>query len=607
MRVLLIIPTYFYKYGHLTFLSTAGFPVGFAYLASALRSAGHEVFGLNPNNDPNYASTYEMACDKISRSLQEVQPELIGLGGLCADFKFIKDAMQIIRNLAPDVPVVCGGGIISNDAEFVFKTLRPDFCIIGEGEEILVQLVNMLESGRQDYEEISNLGYWKNKTAKFTKQDFTYIDINKRNFPDYEPFGIDEMLDKFSMAAQYLHRYTRLRPRAMTIVTARSCPFKCTFCVHERGPKYRARSIENIIQELAFLYERYRFNILLIMDELFAVNKLRLKEFCVAINNARKTQGWDFDWYFQTHASASLDREALEAAKEAGCYLFGYGLESASPKVLESMNKKTKPYQIIEAIEIAHAAKIGFGGNLIFGDIAETPQTISESMEFLLSHCLEDHMYLFNIRPYPGSKLFDNCVERGIINDRLEFYEHIDEFTFNMTSMPDILWFSWIEKLVILADSFPLAKSTVALRYTQELESVNNTMALHLGMMMWNVWSKCPYCDKEMHHRELLVDATRSPKDKNLFFRITEAYRKESKASRSFLYNQLVCFIGLSRRILKKIISFLLNFTHPIFKLLRPLIVKEERAFVSFVTGCPYCNKRIRVNIPKRLPPQTPI
>lgn len=607
MRVLLIIPTHFYKYDRLVFMSNIDFPIGFAYLASALRSAGHEVFGLNPNNDPNYVSTYEMVYDKISRSLQEVRPELIGLGGLCTDFKFIKDAMQIVRSLAPDVPMVCGGGIINNDAEFIFETLRPDFCIIGEGEEILVQLVNMLESGRRDYEEIVNLGYWKNKAAKFTKQDFTYIDINKRNFPDYEPFGINEMLDEFSMAAHYLYRYTRPRPRPMTIVTARSCPFKCTFCVHERGPKYRARSIENIIQELTFLFERYHFNILIILDELFAVNKLRVKEFCVAINNARKTLGWDFDWYFQTHASASLDREALKIAKEAGCYSFHYGLESASPKVLESMNKKSKPYQIIEGVEIAHAAKIGFGGNFIFGDIAETPQTISETIEFLLGHCLEDHIFLFNIKPYPGSKLFDNCVERGIISDRLEFYEHIDESAFNMTSMPDILWFSWLEKLIILGDLLPWAKSTVALRYAKELEPVNNAMALHLGMTIWHVWAQCPYCGKETYHREMLADTQRSQKNRNLFSRITEAYRRESKASRSSLYNQLVCFRGLSRIILKKIISFFFDLTQPIFKLLRPLMVKEKRAPLSFVTGCPHCNKRIRVNIPERLPPQIPI
>lgn len=159
MRILFIVPTFNYKYTYPSFLSPSDFPTGFAYLASALRSAGHDVFGLNPNNDPSYRSGYEMLYSKIDISLHEVQPELVGLGGLCTDYKFLKDSMQIIRKLAPNIPVVCGGGIINNDAKFIFNTLRPDFCILEEGEEIFVQLVNMIQSSNKDFEQISNLGY----------------------------------------------------------------------------------------------------------------------------------------------------------------------------------------------------------------------------------------------------------------------------------------------------------------------------------------------------------------------------------------------------------------------------------------------------------------
>ena len=102
---------------------------------------------------------------------------------------------------------------------------------MGEAEEIIVQLANMLESDRRDYDQIENLGYWKNGTALFTKVNFNYIDINQRPFPDYEPFGIREMLDKHSLATRNLYRYTRPYPRPMIIVTARGCPFNCTFCV----------------------------------------------------------------------------------------------------------------------------------------------------------------------------------------------------------------------------------------------------------------------------------------------------------------------------------------------------------------------------------------
>ncbi len=592
MRVLLIVPTFQYKYVYPSFLSVTDFPTGFAFLASALRESGHEVFGLNLNNETGYPSAYEMIYDKIHRSLQEVQPQLVGLGGLCTDYQFIKDAIQIIRKLAPNVPIVCGGGIINNDAEYIFKLLRPDFCIIGEGEEIIVQLANMLESGRRDYERIDNLGYWNNGTALFTKPNFNYIDINRRNFPDYEPFGIKEMLDKYSLSARYLYRYTRPYPRPMVIVTARGCPFSCTFCVHHRGPGYRARSVENIIQEIALMYERYGFNILVIQDELFAVNKSRMREFCTALLEARETHRWDFDWTFQTHASASLDHEVLGLAKKSGCYFFSYGLESASPRVLASMNKKTKISQTIEAIKIADSMNIGFGGNFIFGDLAETEETISETMDFFSRYCLNIHTFLGPIQPYPGSQIFEACMARGIIRDKFKFYENIDEGVWNMTSMPDRLWLPWTYFLSYLASSFLWIKSTNVTRCVEETESLDSPMA----SSVWKLWAKCPHCGEEVFYREKVGKAKSAEEVKSekrlhffipfgqLFLKVIDVLRNKKKRKVLELYIKAGFF-------------YLLNFRHPLFKF--PKAILADRSGVPFfLTGCPHCNKRFRVKLP---------
>ena len=287
--------------------------------------------------------------------------------------------------------------------------MKPDFCIIGEGEEAIVKLADILDpvdgqTTPHNFEGISNLGYWHDGKAVFTTINYDYGDINSRPFPDYEPFGIKEMLDKYSMATRLLYRYSRTHPRPMIISTARSCPFNCSFCVHSHGPKYRERSIENIMAEIKELYEKYKFNILIIQDELFAVNKARMRDFCVALIEAKKTYGWNFDWMFQTHANAKLDLEVMVLAKQSGCFMFSYGLESASPTVLKSMNKKTKVPQIIEAIKIARDTGIGFSGNLIFGDPAETEDTIRESLDFYYKHCQQECVFLGFLMPYPEAR-----------------------------------------------------------------------------------------------------------------------------------------------------------------------------------------------------------
>jgi radical SAM superfamily enzyme YgiQ (UPF0313 family) len=585
MRILLIVPTHRYKVQYPSFLSITDFPVGFAYLASALGTAGHAVFGLNPNNDPGYDNAHQMLRAKIISAVNSIQPDLICTGGLCTDYAFLKDTLGILRELVSGIPIVLGGGIITNDAEYVFRNLRPDFCIVGEAEEVLVQLAQTLENGSNRYEDIPNLGYWQNSMAKFTQKDFHYIDLDQRVFPDYEPFGIKEMLDQYSMASRYLYRYTRLNPRPMTIVTGRSCPFNCTFCVHQRGIKYRARKIDNILKEISYLYSKYQFNILIILDELFAVNKTRLRDFSEAILQGRRDIGWDFHWIFQTHASASFDQETLTVARRAGCYCFAYGLESASPTVLASMNKRTKQSQIIGAIKAADRAQIGFGGNFIFGDVAETWKTTGESMRFFKEYCRDIHIYFGWIQPYPGSKLFDYCLEKKIIQDKLQFYEHIDEQLFNMTTMPSFLWKPWMIALMYLGNLFLWVKTTDAISCQKVAELDGNPISLPYSTQLYEISAICPFCGQKFCCREDLG----SQKIKHTF-------------SFSFVQSTFFKYFGRLRKsrwffALFYFGIYLVSLWQVPFKQLLYLRERSHTLAPSIVTGCPNCNKRLRVNL----------
>jgi len=502
MRVALIIPTFNYSSVYPSFLAMSDFPTGFAYIAGALKRAGHEVIGLNPNNCPGYSSAREMLHQKINKMLTEQRPQLIGIGGLCTDYTFIKDAIKIVRALAPEVPIVFGGGIITHDAEFVFNLLKPDYCIIEDAEEVLIQLIESLVAGNSLLESIPNLGYWRDGIARFTAPSFDYPPVETRAFPDYTPFDPEIMIANSSVAARSAYRYTRPYPRIMPFVAARGCPFRCTFCVHHKGPKYRARPMGDIIKEITQLYKTYRFNILMVLDELFAIDKKRLQKFCDCILEGRRNLGWDFDWAFQTHANANLGRHELMMAKEAGCYLFSYGLESSSPRVLASMNKKTRPKQIREAINLAADVGIAFGGCYIFGDIAETPDTLTETMDFFQSHCMDQHVFFQPISPYPGSKLFDYCLQKGIIKDKPSYYETIDTVLYNMTSMPDKAWFDWIGSIIRPLNTMPHVITVDPYEVTLDRSPRDDNGTTPL----WLITARCPHCKVTRLFREPLSE-----------------------------------------------------------------------------------------------------
>ena len=106
-----------------------------------------------------------MIQDVISKRIEDVEPDLIGLGGLCTDYGFLRDAIGIIRNY--DVPIVLGGQIVTNDAEFIFNDLKPDYAIVGEGEDAVVGLCHLMEYGPENLNfepaitAVKNLWYWE--------------------------------------------------------------------------------------------------------------------------------------------------------------------------------------------------------------------------------------------------------------------------------------------------------------------------------------------------------------------------------------------------------------------------------------------------------------
>jgi radical SAM superfamily enzyme YgiQ (UPF0313 family) len=565
-------------------MSTNNFPIGFAYLSSSLKAAGFEVVGLNTNNRPGFQSVYDMLKQTLTRAVLECRPDLICTGGICTDYTFIKDVISLCRQLAPGTPIILGGRIITHDAKFIFNALRPDFGILGEGEEILVKLVETLKSGqlKPDLRQIPNLWHWKNGKALFTFQDYNYGDIDLRPFPDYEPFGIQDMLE-CSLSSGYLTSYPRLQPRLMTLIAARSCPFSCTFCIHHDGIKYRARSIQNIIEEISQHYNKYKFNILYIIDELFAVNKTRLREFSEALIAEKEKSGWDFSWGFATHASASFDRETLKIAKDAGCYFFCYGLESASPAVLKSMAKKTSPLQYVQGIQLADEVRMGFGGAFIFGDVAETAKTINETMSFFYKYCLDIHVNIGHISPYPGSKLFDYCLRNGLIKDKLFYYENIVRYAaaINMTKIPGLVFGVWLLFYKYFCLTQPWVKLVPPLSLKKADEYENNLLVRTRKTSLFEIEAQCPHCLQKTRSRSFVG----RPQESSLHLL--------SRVKAKFISSRIV------PRLFAAAIA-ILSRIGPYRHMFSPFRVKNNLFRDSVVTGCVHCHKKYRIDLSRK-------
>lgn len=397
-------------------------PLGFPYIASVLKRQGIDVIGLTLNYI--HCSRHVLK-NKVKEAIKFYRPDFIGVGGLSAEYLFVRDVIKTVRSNSR-IPIILGGGLISSDPDFIMNDLKPDFGVLGEGEETILEIVR-----GNDRETIKGIAYWDERTNRpiFNERRKSIKNLDSLPFPEYDIFDIERFFELSNNFDNYFYARTRTNPRIIPVSGARSCPFRCTFCWH--AEPYRKRSIDNVIEEIIYMYEKHHFNILMVYDEMMGKNRAR--EF----SQRMKELKLDIDWSCSMRVP-NVDADTLKLMKDSGCTYIGYGFESASQKVLDSMNKKITVEQIKKAIELTERAGLGVQANFIYGDPAETPETMRETNEFFDRYCRNHIVHRYYIYPFPGSEVFEHCIRNRIITDKKEFYETIHTFPiYNMTKMDD--------------------------------------------------------------------------------------------------------------------------------------------------------------------------
>jgi hypothetical protein len=201
--------------------------------------------------------------------------------------------------------------------------------------------------------------------------------------------------------------------RVAYVIASRSCPYRCTFCFHPSGKKYRRRSLDNVFGEIDMLINRYGARSIAISDELFSIDRDRILEFCDRID-AYKTP-----WSVSLRVP-DVDRPLLDTMKRTGCTEISYGIESADDRILKSMRKKISVRQIERALDLTFDAGIEVQGGIIFGDAAETADTVAKTLRWYDDH-LHFNLNLNMIEVFPGTPLYHQACASGVITDKVDF------------------------------------------------------------------------------------------------------------------------------------------------------------------------------------------
>jgi len=381
-------------------------PLGYLYVASALRAGGADVSIIIASGTP------QTQFDTIRRRLDDIAPRLVVTG---TSYKLHNncpsptteaalEVTRIAKALRPECTTLLIGplNIVLEDALLSASTV--DALGLGEAEEICVAVSRVLAEGRE-LESVPGLSVRKN--GRPTRTGTTdYPDLEKLPFPERE--GID--------FERYI-RNTYFARRTTEMLTSRGCPFDCTYCFGARtskrhdnntGKYHRAVSPERVVEEIDLLYHRWGVRGIKFADVEFCVSKARVAKMCECmLRNGYK----GLRWRAVTRAT-SVEPELLTLMHRAGCRHIYYGVESGDAACLEAMRKQVSLDEIRQVFRDTKKAGIHPEASFLLGVPGETEETAERTIRFaceLNAFASTFHVFV----PFPGIPLQSSLGSSG--------------------------------------------------------------------------------------------------------------------------------------------------------------------------------------------------
>lgn len=368
-------------------------PLGLASISSYLTS--HDI-----HSDIIDCYAHPDSDQLIIDYLEEYSPDFMGFSCTTSSFFDGVRLSEIAKKIRPKIKVVFGGVHVSAVKEDVLnKYSCIDYCVIGEGEETLKEL--LLCSGQEEACEILGLVLRKDDDVIFSGQRKDLLDLDSLPFPDYKKLAGYPKVYKLP-----IFNYPKV-PNA-SCISSRGCPYACSYCdrsVFQRT--FRYNSADYLYKHVQYLQEEFGIKHINFYDDQFTFQRQRVADFC------QKMIDSPIKMTFNCAARAEhLDFELLELMKAAGCWMISLGIETGDEDLLAHHRQNPDLQMMREKIDLIKKAGIRVKGLLMMGLPGETEASIKKSKEYVYSLPIDD-FNLAKFTPFPGSPIYKKIKEQG--------------------------------------------------------------------------------------------------------------------------------------------------------------------------------------------------
>ncbi|MBU1036482.1 B12-binding domain-containing radical SAM protein [Patescibacteria group bacterium] len=378
------------------------FPYGLAYLSTILLDNDYEVEIFD-------AHAEQLSKEKVMEKLKGKEFDILGISAFSTQYNAVKIISKFVKEELGK-KVIIGGPLGTYNHSLTLERCCVDAVVLGEAEKNILDLLRYLDNPEKLIK-VRGIAFKKDgKIVKTEEQEYIQnLDLLPK--PAYHMFDMKRYLagELFETRYVQLNKQKKyLNKKIMTVFTSRGCPYSCRFCSRNyRGARFM--SINRVINELKYFKEKYNIDGVHFSDELFIFSQERMEEF------VNKLRPLNLFWSAQARVNL-INEKIMKIIKDGGCTGIGLGIESGSQKILNNMAKMITVSQIEKVMKAAKKVNLGVKVQLIFGYPGEDEQTIQETIGMFKR--IDHPGKRFNlITPIPGSPLYDECIEKGIITD----------------------------------------------------------------------------------------------------------------------------------------------------------------------------------------------
>jgi anaerobic magnesium-protoporphyrin IX monomethyl ester cyclase len=374
-------------------------PLSILTLSSVLKKNGHECEFIDLRFEFNYL-----------KKIKDIKPDVVGYTAVSFTWKYYQQINLEIKKRY-SVFSIFGGAHCTVNPD-VINDEGVDAICIGEGEFAMLELMDKMDR-EEDITQIGNL--WIKIDGQIYKNPIRNLvdDLDVIPFSDYEL--ISEYYYYRKMGIYYF-------------MTSRGCPFNCPYCINHfykklytgKGRYLRRRSVDNVIEELLIIKNRYHAKLIIFNDDVFTCDKKWLEEFAPKYF---ELIGLPFEAYTRVD---SITEDQVKLLASMGCIALYFGIESGNKDIRYLvLKRKIEDHQITNTAALCQKYHIK---TMSFNIVCLPGETLENAFETLLinAKCKITYPMCFVFQPFPNIELTQYAVDQNFFDGSTEvFYRNL--------------------------------------------------------------------------------------------------------------------------------------------------------------------------------------